>query len=76
MCRYFFSPLFTAIDFKTGSLAITNAVFLLQFVEQEGGRQMLQLWVAASNFRQQLIEHAGMYDPQQAQADAMVLYDK
>lgn len=37
---------------------------------------MLQLWVAASNFRQQLIEHAGMYDPQQAQADAMVLYDK
>ncbi|ROT83420.1 putative A-kinase anchor protein 10, mitochondrial-like isoform X2 [Penaeus vannamei] len=50
--------------------------YFMEYVEQEGGRQMLQLWVAASNFRQQLIEHAGMYDPQQAQADAMVLYDK
>ncbi|XP_042890021.1 A-kinase anchor protein 10, mitochondrial-like isoform X1 [Penaeus japonicus] len=50
--------------------------YFMEYVEQEGGRQMLQLWVAASNFRQQLIEHAGIYDPQQAQSDAMVLYDK
>lgn len=71
-----FSPLSAAINFKNCSAAITSADFLFQYVEQEGGRQMLQLWVAASNFRQQLIEHAGMYDPQQAQADAMVLYDK
>lgn len=51
-------------------------IIFAQYVEQEGGRSMLQLWVAVSNFRQQLIEEAPSYDPMQAQTDAMILYDK
>lgn len=48
-----------------------------QYVEQEGGQSMLQFWVAVSNFRQQLLEaDPQTHDPAQAQADAMILYDK
>ena len=37
---------------------------------------MLQFWVAASNFRQQLMDDSTSLDGLQAQSDAMVLYDK
>lgn len=51
--------------------------YFMEYVEQEGGQSMLQFWVAVSNFRQQLLEaDPRTYDPAQAQADAVILYDK
>uniref|UniRef100_A0A0P4WHH4 RGS domain-containing protein n=1 Tax=Scylla olivacea TaxID=85551 RepID=A0A0P4WHH4_SCYOL len=51
--------------------------YFMEYVEQEGGQSMLQFWVAVSNFRQQLLEaDPQTYDPAQAQADAVILYDK
>ncbi|XP_050729689.1 A-kinase anchor protein 10, mitochondrial-like [Eriocheir sinensis] len=51
--------------------------YFMEYVEQEGGQSMLQFWVAVSNFRQQLLEaDPRTHDPAQAQADAMILYDK
>ncbi|KAK4304645.1 hypothetical protein Pmani_023413 [Petrolisthes manimaculis] len=50
--------------------------YFMEYVEQEGGRGILQVWIAVSNFRQQLMETDGTVDGMQAQADAMILYDK
>ncbi|XP_068210234.1 A-kinase anchor protein 10, mitochondrial [Palaemon carinicauda] len=50
--------------------------YFMEYVEQEGGRSMLQFWIAASNFRQQLLEDSVSSNALQAQSDAMVLYDK
>ena len=49
---------------------------VLQFMEQEGARHLMQFWMAADNFQQQLIQQEGTYDGMQAQSDAMILYDR
>ena len=46
---------------------------MLQFMEQEGARHLMQFWMAADNFQQQLIQQEGTYDGMQAQNDAMIL---
>ncbi|XP_045617463.1 A-kinase anchor protein 10, mitochondrial-like isoform X1 [Procambarus clarkii] len=87
-----FLPKFLASDYylkhqidvlTSGSVRLADILYsdsafpyFMEYVEQEGGRNMLQLWVAVSNFRQQLMEQADLYDSKQAQADAMILYDK
>ncbi|KAK8725736.1 hypothetical protein OTU49_010447 [Cherax quadricarinatus] len=87
-----FLPKFLASDYylkhqidvlTSGSVRLADILYsdsafpyFMEYVEQEGGRNMLQLWVAVSNFRQQLVEQGDTYDPKQAQADAMILYDK
>ncbi|XP_071541240.1 A-kinase anchor protein 10, mitochondrial [Panulirus ornatus] len=87
-----FLPKFLASDYylkhqidvlTSGSVRLADILYsdsafpyFMEYVEQEGGQNLLQLWVAASNFRQQLMEEADLYDPLQAQADAMILYDK
>lgn len=37
---------------------------------------VLQFWLAADNFQNQLAAKKGQYDGQEAQNDAMILYDK
>lgn len=37
---------------------------------------VLQFWLAAENFQDQLAAKKGQYDGQEAQNDAMILYDK
>ncbi|XP_042227147.1 A-kinase anchor protein 10, mitochondrial-like [Homarus americanus] len=87
-----FLPKFLASDYylkhqidvlTSGSVRLADILYsdsafpyFMEYVEQEGGRSILQFWVAASNFRQQLMEQADISDPKQAQADAMILYDK
>ncbi|GFT38490.1 a-kinase anchor protein 10, mitochondrial [Nephila pilipes] len=50
--------------------------FFMEFMEQEGVRHLVDFLLTADNFRKQLLAKQGSYDGMQAQADAMVLYDK
>ncbi|XP_063220784.1 A-kinase anchor protein 10, mitochondrial [Bacillus rossius redtenbacheri] len=54
----------------------TALFYFMEFVEQEGQRGLLEFWLAAVNFQQQLLEKGSAYDPLEAQSDAMILYDK
>ncbi|CAL1536145.1 unnamed protein product, partial [Lymnaea stagnalis] len=47
----------------------------LQFMEQEGASDLMQMWLGAENF-QQLLSTSGSYNCEQAQIVAMVLYDR
>ncbi|KAF4524262.1 hypothetical protein B566_EDAN008810 [Ephemera danica] len=47
-----------------------------EFMEQEGNQSLLEFWLAATNFQQQLLEKVGSYDAMEAQNDAIILYDK
>lgn len=54
----------------------TALFYFMEFLEQEGHRTLLEFWLAATNFQQQLQEQKDCYDPVEAQNDAVVLYDK
>ena len=45
-------------------------------MEKEEAVNILQFWLAADNFQSQLAAKKGQYDGQEAQNDAMILYDK
>lgn len=45
-------------------------------MEKEEAVNILQFWLAADNFQDQLASKKGQYDGQEAQNDAMILYDK
>lgn len=47
-----------------------------QYMEKEDAVNILQFWLAADNFQSQLAAKKGQYDGQEAQNDAMILYDK
>lgn len=49
--------------------------YFMEFLEQEHHREYLDCWIAATNFKKQF-ENTSTYDKQQAQADALVLYEK
>ncbi|XP_041521161.1 A-kinase anchor protein 10, mitochondrial isoform X2 [Microtus oregoni] len=46
------------------------------YMEKEDAVNILQFWLAADNFQSQLAAKKGQYDGQEAQNDAMILYDK
>lgn len=48
----------------------------IQYMEKEDAMNVLQFWLAAENFQDQLAAKKGQYDGQEAQNDAMILYDK
>lgn len=53
-----------------------DAFFSLQYIEKEEAMNILQFWLAADNFQNQLAAKKGQYDGLEAQNDAMILYDK
>ncbi|KAK5644692.1 hypothetical protein RI129_005992 [Pyrocoelia pectoralis] len=54
----------------------TALFYFMEFLEQENSRNLLEFWIAASNFQLQLNEQKEFFDPIEAQSDAVVLYDK
>ncbi|KAB0794362.1 hypothetical protein PPYR_11201 [Photinus pyralis] len=54
----------------------TALFYFMEFLEQENSRNLLEFWIAASNFQLQLNEQKEFFDPVEAQSDAVVLYDK
>ncbi|XP_071944999.1 A-kinase anchor protein 10, mitochondrial-like [Antedon mediterranea] len=54
----------------------TAMFHFMEYMEQEKCLNLLQFYLAADNFQQQLLTQEGQYDGMEAQSDAMVLYDK
>ncbi|CAG9854585.1 unnamed protein product [Phyllotreta striolata] len=54
----------------------TALFYFMEFLEQENQRCLLEFWIAASNFQQQIQDQKEFFDPLEAQTDAVVLYDK
>lgn len=54
----------------------TALFYFMEYLEQENQRPLLEFWIAASNFQQQLNDQKEFFDPMEAQSDAVVLYDK
>nr|XP_023014008.1 A-kinase anchor protein 10, mitochondrial [Leptinotarsa decemlineata] len=54
----------------------TALFYFMEYLEQENQRNLLDFWIAASNFQQQLRDQKDFFDPIEAQNDAVVLYDK
>lgn len=54
----------------------TALFYFMEFLEQENNRPLLDFWLAATNFQQQLHDQKEFFDPVEAQNDAVVLYDK
>ncbi|KAG5897484.1 hypothetical protein JTB14_031108 [Gonioctena quinquepunctata] len=54
----------------------TALFYFMEYLEQENQRSLLEFWIAASNFQQQLQDQKYFFDPVEAQNDAIVLYDK
>lgn len=50
--------------------------YFSEYMEKEDAVNILQFWLAADNFQSQLAAKKGQYDGQEAQSDAMILYDK
>uniref|UniRef100_UPI00358F05CC A-kinase anchor protein 10, mitochondrial-like isoform X2 n=1 Tax=Myxine glutinosa TaxID=7769 RepID=UPI00358F05CC len=47
-----------------------------EYMEKEGGVSVLRFWLTAHDFQSQLVAKAGQYDGQEAQNDAIILYEK
>lgn len=54
----------------------TALFYFMEFIEQENQRGLLDFWIAATNFQQQLRDQKEFFDAIEAQSDAIVLYDK
>nr|XP_032641738.1 A-kinase anchor protein 10, mitochondrial [Chelonoidis abingdonii] len=50
--------------------------YFSEYMEKEDAVNILQFWLAADNFQSQLAAKKGQYDGQEAQNDAMILYDR
>eukprot|EP00069_Balaena_mysticetus_P008792 bmy_19854T0 len=73
------SALFYFSEFKPAFVQVSMATWSGgndQYMEKEDAVNILQFWLAADNFQSQLAAKKGQYDGQEAQNDAMILYDK
>ncbi|KAK3083739.1 hypothetical protein FSP39_002360 [Pinctada imbricata] len=72
------------INVLTGSIVCLNDIlynegsifYFMEYMEQEGGSNLLQFLLAVDNFHKHLISLGEGYDGTEAQTDAMVIYDK
>lgn len=47
-----------------------------QFIEVENKKELLDFWISATNYKQTFLEKDGLIDSPEAQADALVIYEK
>lgn len=45
-------------------------------MELEKKRELLDFWMSAINYKQNLLEKKDATDPEEAQTDALIIYDK
>lgn len=48
--------------------------YFMEYLEQEGGLSLLEFWLSATNFQRQFNSYSS--NPEEAQTDAVILYDK
>nr|XP_043898772.1 A-kinase anchor protein 10, mitochondrial isoform X2 [Solea senegalensis] len=76
-CKYQIEVLTSGSVFLADILFSESALFYFsEYMEKEEAMNILQFWLAADNFQNQLAAKRGQYDGQEAQNDAMILYDK
>ncbi|XP_057206873.1 A-kinase anchor protein 10, mitochondrial isoform X1 [Triplophysa rosa] len=76
-CKYQIEVLTSGSVFLADILFCESALFYFsEYMEKEDAMNVLQFWLAAENFQDQLAAKNGQYDGQEAQNDAMILYDK
>ncbi|XP_061660060.1 A-kinase anchor protein 10, mitochondrial isoform X1 [Syngnathoides biaculeatus] len=76
-CKYQIEVLTSGSVFLADILFCESALFYFsEYMEKEEAMNVLQFWLAADNFQNQLAAKKGQYDGQEAQSDAMILYDK
>uniref|UniRef100_A0A672PBC6 A-kinase anchoring protein 10 n=1 Tax=Sinocyclocheilus grahami TaxID=75366 RepID=A0A672PBC6_SINGR len=76
-CKYQIEVLTSGSVFLADILFCESALFYFsEYMEKEDAMNVLQFWLAAENFQDHLASKKGQYDGQEAQNDAMILYDK
>uniref|UniRef100_A0A8C3WPV7 A-kinase anchor protein 10, mitochondrial n=1 Tax=Catagonus wagneri TaxID=51154 RepID=A0A8C3WPV7_9CETA len=76
-CKYQIEVLTSGTVYLADILFCESALFYFsEYMEKEDAVNVLQFWLAADNFQSQLAAKKGQYDGQEAQNDAMILYDK
>ncbi|XP_060768936.1 A-kinase anchor protein 10, mitochondrial isoform X1 [Neoarius graeffei] len=76
-CKYQIEVLTSGTVFLADIMFCESALFYFsEYMEKEEAVNILQFWLAADNFQVQLAAKKGQYDGQEAQNDAMILYDK
>ncbi|XP_003791112.1 A-kinase anchor protein 10, mitochondrial [Otolemur garnettii] len=76
-CKYQIEVLTSGTVYLADILFCESALFYFsEYMEKEDAVNILQFWLAADNFQSQLAAKKGQYDGQEAQSDAMILYDK
>ncbi|XP_074528736.1 A-kinase anchor protein 10, mitochondrial [Halichoeres trimaculatus] len=76
-CKYQIEVLTSGSVFLADILFCESALFYFsEYMEKEEAMNVLQFWLAADNYQNQLAAKKGQYDGQEAQNDAMILYDK
>lgn len=75
-CKYCVDIL-TSVDLKIQDILSCEAAlfYFMEFLEQVHNREYLDFWLAATNLKKQF-ENTDVYDKQQSQTDALVLYEK
>ncbi|KAF7381004.1 hypothetical protein HZH68_015879 [Vespula germanica] len=54
----------------------TAFFYFMEFMELENKRELLDFWMAAINYKQNLLEKKDPINPEEAQSDALIIYDK
>ncbi|XP_003707339.2 A-kinase anchoring protein pkaap [Megachile rotundata] len=54
----------------------TAFFYFMEFMELENKRELLDFWMSAISYKQNLLEKKDAADPEEAQSDALIIYDK
>ncbi|XP_034192741.2 A-kinase anchoring protein pkaap isoform X1 [Osmia lignaria lignaria] len=54
----------------------TAFFYFMEFMEIENKRELLDFWMSAISYKQNLLEKKDAADPEEAQSDALIIYDK
>nr|XP_033327972.1 A-kinase anchor protein 10, mitochondrial [Megalopta genalis] len=54
----------------------TAFFYFMEFMELENKRELLDFWMSAINYKQNLLEKKSAANPEEAQSDALIIYDK
>ncbi|XP_050464170.1 A-kinase anchor protein 10, mitochondrial isoform X1 [Cataglyphis hispanica] len=54
----------------------TAFFYFMEFMELENKRELLDFWMSATSYKQNLLEKKGAADPEEAQSDAVIIYEK
>lgn len=54
----------------------TAFFYFMEFMELENKRELLDFWMSVMSYKQNLLEKKDTADPEEAQTDALIIYDK